>query len=97
VGGIVMIVLMTVLVRFVIPRSLESEARARAQAADEGHHHHHHHGTGARRRVPLVARRLQVVLEHPRRGDLRRFAVAQRHALRRRSHFRARPGLDHRS
>src|SRR6185312_6375314 len=39
-GGIVMIVLMTVMLRlFVSPRS-EREARAHAQAADSGHQHH---------------------------------------------------------
>ncbi len=40
VGGIVMIVLMTVLLRLFVSRSLEREARAYAGAADTGHQHH---------------------------------------------------------
>jgi len=39
-GGIVMIALMAVLVRFVVPRPLEEQARAHAQRADTGHQHH---------------------------------------------------------
>jgi uncharacterized membrane protein YraQ (UPF0718 family)/YHS domain-containing protein len=40
VGGIVMIVLMTVLLRLFVSRSLEREAREHAIAADTGHQHH---------------------------------------------------------
>jgi uncharacterized membrane protein YraQ (UPF0718 family)/YHS domain-containing protein len=39
VGGIVMIALMAVLVRRLIPRELEMQAREHAQAADAGHQH----------------------------------------------------------
>ncbi len=40
VGGIVMIVLMTVLLRAFVSRRLEAEAREHAQEADTGHQHH---------------------------------------------------------
>jgi uncharacterized membrane protein YraQ (UPF0718 family)/YHS domain-containing protein len=40
IGGIVMIVLMTVLLRLFVSRRLEDEARAHAQAAETGHQHH---------------------------------------------------------
>jgi uncharacterized protein len=40
VGGIVMIVLMTALLRLFVSRQLESEARAHAQDAETGHQHH---------------------------------------------------------
>jgi uncharacterized membrane protein YraQ (UPF0718 family) len=40
VGGIVMIVLMTVLLRLFVSRQLEEEARAHAIQADTGHQHH---------------------------------------------------------
>jgi uncharacterized membrane protein YraQ (UPF0718 family)/YHS domain-containing protein len=40
VGGIVMIVLMTVLLRLFVSRRSEVDARVHAQAADAGHHHH---------------------------------------------------------
>src|SRR5690348_3610654 len=39
-GGIVLIVLMTVLLRLFVSRRLEEEARAHAQEADAGHVHH---------------------------------------------------------
>jgi hypothetical protein len=39
-GGIVMIVLMTVLLRLFVSPRLERAAREHAQAADAGHHHH---------------------------------------------------------
>jgi uncharacterized membrane protein YraQ (UPF0718 family)/YHS domain-containing protein len=39
-GGIVMIVLMTLMLRLFVSRRLEREARAHAQAADSGHQHH---------------------------------------------------------
>lgn len=40
VGGIVMILLMTVLLRLFVSRSVERQARAHAAAADAGHQHH---------------------------------------------------------
>ena len=40
VGGIVMIVLMTVLLRLFVSRQLEDQARAHAREADTGHQHH---------------------------------------------------------
>jgi uncharacterized protein len=39
-GGIVLIVLMTVLLRLFVSRRLEDEARSHAQSADSGHEHH---------------------------------------------------------
>src|SRR5947208_4050810 len=39
-GGIVMIVLMTVMLRLFVSRSLEERAREHAQRADAGHQHH---------------------------------------------------------
>jgi uncharacterized protein len=40
VGGIVMIVLMTILLRLFVTRSIEQQAREHAQEADTGHQHH---------------------------------------------------------
>jgi uncharacterized protein len=40
VGGIVMIVVMTALLRLFVSRRLEEEARVHAEAADSGHQHH---------------------------------------------------------
>jgi uncharacterized protein len=45
-GGIVMIVLMTVLLRLFVSRKVEERARAHALEADAGHHHDHDHGGG---------------------------------------------------
>src|SRR5579862_9671897 len=39
-GGLVMIVLMTLMLRLFVSRRLESEARAHAESADSGHQHH---------------------------------------------------------
>jgi uncharacterized protein len=39
-GGIVMIVVMTLALRLCVSRRLEEQAREHAQAADAGHHHH---------------------------------------------------------
>src|SRR5882724_11374085 len=39
-GGIVMIVLMALLLRLFVSRSLEEDARAHAREADTGHQHH---------------------------------------------------------
>jgi uncharacterized membrane protein YraQ (UPF0718 family)/YHS domain-containing protein len=40
VGGLVLIVVMTVMLRLFVSRKLEEQARAHAQAADVGHQHH---------------------------------------------------------
>jgi uncharacterized membrane protein YraQ (UPF0718 family)/YHS domain-containing protein len=40
VGGLVLIVIMTVLLRLFVSRPLEEQARAHAQEADQGHQHH---------------------------------------------------------
>ncbi len=45
-GGIVMIVLMALALRWFISPRLEEQAREHAQGADAGHHHHHHHPAG---------------------------------------------------
>src|SRR3954463_6803978 len=42
VGGLVMIALMWALLRAVVSRRVEKDARAHAQTADDGHHHHDH-------------------------------------------------------
>ena len=39
-GGLILIVLMTVLLRLFVSRQLEERARTHAQQADAGHHHH---------------------------------------------------------
>ena len=41
-GGVVMIVLMSVLLRVFVNPRLEERARRHAVSADSGHHHHHH-------------------------------------------------------
>jgi uncharacterized membrane protein YraQ (UPF0718 family) len=49
VGGIVLIVLMTALLRFFVSPRLEERAREHAvEARDEGHHHDHGHGAAVR-------------------------------------------------
>jgi uncharacterized membrane protein YraQ (UPF0718 family) len=48
VGGIVMIVLMTVLLRVFVSRRAESVAREHVEAADAGHYHDHGDGDGHR-------------------------------------------------
>jgi uncharacterized membrane protein YraQ (UPF0718 family)/YHS domain-containing protein len=40
IGGLVMIALMTVLLRLMVSRQLEQQAREHAREADTGHHHH---------------------------------------------------------
>ena len=56
VGGIVMIVLMTVLLRLFVSRRLEDEARSHAQGADSGHIHHvASGGLGWRQRLGSMA------------------------------------------
>src|SRR5471032_143237 len=40
VGGLVLVVVMTVLLRLFVSRRLEDQAREHAQAADSGHQHH---------------------------------------------------------
>src|SRR5437764_10403596 len=41
VGGLVLIVVMTALLRLFVSRRLEEQAREHAQHAQDGHHHHH--------------------------------------------------------
>ena len=67
-GGIVMIVLMTVLLRLFVSRSLETQARAHAVEADTGHQHH----TAAARlswRERLTSVRAWSDVAHNFRGD----------------------------
>src|SRR5206468_1864306 len=67
-GGLVMIVLMTIAVRALIPRRLEARARAHAQSADAGHQHH-----AARGEMPLRERLTSAAawsdVAHNFRGD----------------------------
>jgi len=69
-GGLVMIVLMTVLLRLFVSRRLEQQAREHAQRADAGHQHH-----TAGERVPwrerLVSRRAWSDVAANFRGDWR--------------------------
>ena len=67
-GGIVMIVLMTVLLRLFVSRSLETQARAHAVEADAGHQHH---AAGARLswRERLTSVRAWSDVAHNFRGD----------------------------
>src|ERR1700722_13389625 len=68
VGGIVMIVLMTVLLRLFVSRSLEQEARVHAREADTGHQHH---AVGERMpwRRRLTSVRAWADVAHNFRGD----------------------------
>jgi uncharacterized membrane protein YraQ (UPF0718 family)/YHS domain-containing protein len=68
VGGIVMIVLMTVLLRLFVSPRLEEEARKHAQAAATGHQHH---ATGERMpwRERLTSARAWSDVAHNFRGD----------------------------
>jgi len=68
VGGIVMIVLMTVLLRLFVSRRLEHEAREHAVAADTGHQHH---AAGERLswRERLTSARAWSDVAHNFRGD----------------------------
>jgi uncharacterized protein len=68
VGGIVMIVLMTVLLRLFVSPRLEEEARNHAQAADTGHQHH---ASGERLpwRERLTSARAWSDVAHNFRGD----------------------------
>jgi uncharacterized protein len=68
VGGIVMIVLMTVLLRLFLSRSLEREARIHAREADAGHQHQ---AVGGRIswRVRLTSARAWSDVAHNFRGD----------------------------
>jgi uncharacterized membrane protein YraQ (UPF0718 family)/YHS domain-containing protein len=68
VGGIVMIVLMTVLLRLFVSRAVEREARVHAREADTGHQHH-----AAGERLPwrrrLTSARAWSDVAHNFRGD----------------------------
>jgi uncharacterized membrane protein YraQ (UPF0718 family)/YHS domain-containing protein len=68
VGGIVMIVLMTVMLRLFVSRGLEDRARVHAQAADTGHQHHHA-GEGMSWRRRLTSARAWSDVAHNFRGD----------------------------
>jgi uncharacterized membrane protein YraQ (UPF0718 family)/YHS domain-containing protein len=68
IGGIVMIVLMTAMLRVLVSPRLEEEARAHAREADTGHHHH----TAAERlpwRQRLTSVRAWSDVAHNFRGD----------------------------
>jgi uncharacterized membrane protein YraQ (UPF0718 family)/YHS domain-containing protein len=67
-GGLVMIVLMTVMLRAFVSRRLEAEAREHAQRADSGHQHHSAgEEMGVRERITSVAAWSDVA--HNFRGD----------------------------
>jgi len=68
VGGIVMIVVMTALLRLFVSRRLESEARVRAQHADAGHQHHPA-GEALPWRERLLSMRAWSDVAHNFRGD----------------------------
>src|SRR5271168_935097 len=59
VGGLVLIVIMTVLLRLFVSKRLEEQARAHAEHA-EGGHHHHDHGAGVDGPMPLRRRLTSV-------------------------------------
>ena len=67
-GGIVMIVLMTVLLRLFVSRSLETQARAHAIEADTGHRHHAA-GAESSWRERLTSVRAWSDVAHNFRGD----------------------------
>ncbi len=67
-GGIVMIVLMTAMLRLFVSRRLEHEARVHAEAADSGHQHHSAGGhMSVRERITSVSAWSDVA--HNFRGD----------------------------
>jgi hypothetical protein len=68
VGGAVLIVLMTVLLRLFVSRELEEEARAHAVTADAGHEHHAHESTLPLRRR-IVSTEAWSDVAHNFRGD----------------------------
>jgi uncharacterized membrane protein YraQ (UPF0718 family)/YHS domain-containing protein len=68
VGGIVMIVLMTVLLRLFVSRQLEEQARDHAREADTGHQHHMA-GEQLTWRQRLVSTRAWSDVAHNFRGD----------------------------
>src|SRR3954466_15275556 len=67
-GGIVMIVLMTVSLRLFVSRRSEEDARAHAQKADSGHQHHSA-GEGMSWRERLTSARAWSDVAHNFRGD----------------------------
>ncbi|MBV8988985.1 MAG: permease, partial [Solirubrobacterales bacterium] len=69
-GGIVMIVLMTVLLRLFVSRRLEREARAHAHAADSGHRHQNA-GGGLTWRQRFTSLQAWSDVAHNFRGDWR--------------------------
>ena len=68
IGGIVMIVLMTVLLRLFVSRALEEQAREHARQADTGHQHHAA-GEELSWRERLVSARAWSDVAHNFRGD----------------------------
>ncbi len=68
IGGMVMIVLMTALLRLFVSRQLERQARAHAQEADTGHQHHAA-GDELSWRERLVSARAWSDVAHNFRGD----------------------------
>ncbi len=67
-GGIVMILLMSIMLRAFVPRSVEREARVHAHAADSGHQHHSAGGEmSVRERITSVSAWSDVA--HNFRGD----------------------------
>src|SRR4051812_23701662 len=68
VGGLVMIVLMTMLLRLFVSRRLEEQARAHAQEADTGHQHHPA-GAGTSWRERLTSASAWSDVAHNFRGD----------------------------
>ncbi len=68
IGGIVMIVLMTVLLRLFVSRQLEQQAREHARAADSGHQHHAV-GSELSWRRPLTSLEAWSDVAHNFRGD----------------------------
>ncbi len=68
IGGIVMIVLMTVLLRLFVNRQLEDDARQHAREADSGHQHHSA-GERLSLRERLISVRAWTDVAHNFRGD----------------------------
>src|SRR5204863_730647 len=69
VGGIVLIVLMSLLLRFFVSPRLEAAAREHAQKAQTGHQHHAAASEGMRWRRRLVSTEAWSDVAHNFRGD----------------------------
>jgi uncharacterized membrane protein YraQ (UPF0718 family)/YHS domain-containing protein len=68
-GGIVMIVLMTLMLRLFVTREAEAQARAHAERADTGHQHHSAGGDQLSWRRRLTSARAWSDVAHNFRGD----------------------------